>query len=73
MKSLSRLLSPERILWLDAESKNECLRTLVETLTRTSEIDNADDVLHAILEREKLLSAGSVSYTHLTLPTLYSV
>ena len=73
MKSLSRLLSPERILWLDADSKNECLRTLVETLTRTSEIDNADDVLHAILEREKLLSTGfglGLAIPHAKLPSI---
>lgn len=58
MKSLSRLLSPERIIWLDQKTKNDCLRAMVETLCATVEDLNPEDVYHGILEREKLLSTG---------------
>jgi mannitol/fructose-specific phosphotransferase system IIA component (Ntr-type) len=58
MKSLSRLLSPERIIWLDQNTKNDCLRAMVETLCSTVEDLNPEDVYHGILEREKLLSTG---------------
>ena len=58
MKSLSRLVSPERIVWLDHSSKNDCLRSLVDCIATTASLDDADDVYHAILERERLLSTG---------------
>lgn len=58
MKALSRLLSPERIVWLDRDTKNECLRALVECIAKTTDGLNVDDVYHSILEREKLLSTG---------------
>ncbi len=73
MKSLSRLLSAERILWLDTSSKNDCLRTMVDCLADTSEFDDNDDVYHAILEREKLLSTGfglGLAIPHAKLPSI---
>jgi PTS system nitrogen regulatory IIA component len=58
MKSLSRLLTPERILWLDVTSKNECLRVMVDNLAQTGSLEGPEDIFRAILEREKLLSTG---------------
>jgi PTS system nitrogen regulatory IIA component len=62
MKSLSRLLTKERILWLESESKETALHEMVEILVSTSapqdEMPGSDDVLKAIQEREKLLSTG---------------
>jgi mannitol/fructose-specific phosphotransferase system IIA component (Ntr-type) len=58
MKSLSRLLTPERILWLDVTSKNECLRAMVDNLAQTGSLGGPEDIFRAILEREKLLSTG---------------
>ena len=58
MKSLSRLLAPERILWLNQKTKNDCLRAVVECICGTVEGLNPDDVFHGIIEREKLLSTG---------------
>ena len=58
MKSLSRLLSPERIIWLDDDTKEGCLRSLVHCLALTADIQGEDEVLQAILERERLLSTG---------------
>jgi mannitol/fructose-specific phosphotransferase system IIA component (Ntr-type) len=58
MKSLSRLLSPERILWLEQPSKEACLKAMVECLARTAKLENDGEILQAILERERLLSTG---------------
>ena len=73
MKSLSRLLAAERILWLDTSNKNDCLRNMVDCLASTSDIENADDVYVAILEREKLLSTGfglGLAIPHAKLPAI---
>ena len=58
MKSLSRLISPERILRLEDSSKNECLRSLVQCLARSGGLEDEDAIFQAILERESLLSTG---------------
>ncbi|MGQ9588785.1 MAG: PTS sugar transporter subunit IIA [Planctomycetota bacterium] len=58
MKSLSRLLTPDRIIWLEESTKNECLERMVRCLAATAQGLDPDDVYHAILEREKLLSTG---------------
>lgn len=58
MKSLSRLLATDRILWLDCDSKNDCLRAMVDCLAKSAVLTNPDETLNAILEREKLLSTG---------------
>jgi len=58
MKSLSRLLTQDRILWLEQPSKNECLRVMVDCLSQSAGLDGPDEIYKAILEREKLLSTG---------------
>jgi mannitol/fructose-specific phosphotransferase system IIA component (Ntr-type) len=58
MKSLSRLISPDRIIRLDDTSKNDCLRSLVRTLARSGGLEDEEAIYNAILEREKLLSTG---------------
>lgn len=58
MKSLSRLISPDRIVRLDETSKNDCLRSLVRTLARSGGLDDQEAIYQTILEREKLLSTG---------------
>ncbi len=58
MKSLSRLISPDRIIRLDDTSKNDCLRSLVRTLARSGGLEDEEEIFNAILEREKLLSTG---------------
>jgi len=55
MKSLSRLLAPERILWLEVTTKNDALRALVDCVSATTDIEEPEEVFHAILERERLL------------------
>lgn len=58
MKSLSRLISPDRITWLDQDTKIDCLRGLVQCLSESEELGNEDSIFDAIMEREQLLSTG---------------
>ena len=58
MKSLSRLISPDRITWLDQDNKIDCLRGLVRCLSESEELGNEDSIFDAIMEREQLLSTG---------------
>ena len=58
MKALSRLLSSDRISWLDSSTKEEALRDLVELICKSTNIPHTDQIYQAILERERLLSTG---------------
>ena len=58
MKSLSRLISPDRITWLDQDNKIDWLRGLVQCLSESEELGNEDSIFDAIMEREQLLSTG---------------
>jgi fructose PTS system EIIBC or EIIC component len=56
---LTELLTPERIkIPLAAQTKDEVLRELVEVVEATSQVDDIDDVLRAVREREEVLSTG---------------
>ena len=58
MKSLSRLVSPDRIVWLEESTKNDCLHRLVDCISVSANLEEPEEVFHAILERERLLSTG---------------
>ncbi len=58
MKALSRLLTKDRIVWLESATKEEALRSLVEVIAKTANLQEPDRIFQAILEREKLLSTG---------------
>ena len=58
MKSLSRLISPDRITRIDEDNKNDCLRSLVKCLSESESLGNEDSIFEAIMERERLLSTG---------------
>jgi len=58
MKALSRLLSKDRITWIESATKDEALRTLVEQIGRSAQLPQTEEVYQAILERERLLSTG---------------
>lgn len=56
---LTELLTPDRIrIPLSARTKEELLRELVELVAQTARIDDADDLLRAVREREEVLSTG---------------
>jgi nitrogen PTS system EIIA component len=58
MKALSRLLTMDRITWLDSGSKEEALRALVELIAKTASLAEPEQIYNAILDRERLLSTG---------------
>lgn len=58
MKSLSRLISPDRITRIDEDNKDDCLRSLVKCLSESESLGNEDSIFEAIMERERLLSTG---------------
>jgi fructose-specific phosphotransferase system IIA component len=56
---LTELLTPERIrIPLSARSKDDLLRELVQLAGATARIDDLDDLLRAVREREDVLSTG---------------
>ena len=58
MKSLSRLISPDRITRIDEDNKDDCLRSLVKCLSESESLGNEDSIFEAIMDRERLLSTG---------------
>ena len=62
---------------LEASDKEGVIRELVLSLVSSGQLsaDEQESIVEAILKREELGSTGigPVSYTHLTLPTIYSV
>lgn len=56
---LTDLLTPERIrIPLQSRSKDELLRELVEVITQHDSVEDPEDVLRAVREREAVLSTG---------------
>ncbi len=56
---LTDLISPERIkVPLESREKDDLLRELVEVVIRSDQVDEPDDVLRAVREREAVLSTG---------------
>lgn len=56
---LTDLISPERIkVPLESREKDDLLRELVDVVIRSDQVDEPDDVLRAVLEREAVLSTG---------------
>lgn len=56
---LTELLSPERIkIPLDASTKDEILAELVEVVGANTNVQDLDEVLRAVREREEVLSTG---------------
>ena len=58
MRALSRLLTPERIVWLSSRTRNEILRELAETHCRHDDAVTVDQALEALIEREELGSTA---------------
>lgn len=71
MKSLSRLLTPERIVKLGSPTKEGALLKLVEAIGATTEIPSVEEVHKAIIDRENLVSTGfghGLAIPHAKLP-----
>ena len=55
---LQDVLSPDRVLLLDTQSKSEVLNALIDCLSGTSDIKDAKRLREEIFHREELMSTG---------------
>jgi len=55
---LKRVLTPDRIITLEAASKTDALNELVECLARAPQIKNEEELREGIFRREELMSTG---------------
>ncbi len=58
MRSLSRLLSPERIVWISQDSKQDLLKTLTDHYLRLENTLSPEEALKALMDREALHSTS---------------
>lgn len=73
MIDFNAMIDESRIVDLKAENKEEALRELVDTLAKSSNVTDRDDLLRAILEREKVISTGvgiEVALPHVKIPSV---
>lgn len=71
MHDLADMISEDRIVDLEAQSKEDALRELVSVMARSKHVLDKEALLRAILEREKTLSTGvgiGVAVPHAMIP-----
>lgn len=71
MSKISHYLSPNLIAFLSAETRDQVLVKLVELLDQNGKLENKEEFLKAISEREKIVSTGigmAVAIPHAKLP-----
>lgn len=56
--SLDSIIPPERVLILEGTDKDAAIRELAGALARSPDVEDADALLDAILEREQIMSTG---------------
>lgn len=72
MKKISKYLSPELVLFLNADSRDKALYALVELAHAKNKVTNVDEFYEAIIDREKIVSTGigmAVAIPHAKLPS----
>ncbi len=71
--NLHDVLSPDRVLRLDTQSKSEVLNALIDCLSRTPDIKDAKLLREEIFHREELMSTGigfNVAVPHVRLDSV---
>lgn len=58
MINLTRLLVPERIVWLESQDKSGVVRELCQRVVEPADEADLERVHRAVMERERLLSTG---------------
>lgn len=56
--TISKYLNKNLVVFLDAKTRDEALKALVDVLDREEKLQDRDAFYHAILEREKIVSTG---------------
>ncbi len=71
--SLESIIPPERVTLLQSIEKDGALRELAETIAGAAEVQDADRLLEAIFEREKIMSTGiglGIAIPHAKIPSV---
>jgi len=71
--SLENIIPPERVILLDATSKDEALRRLASVVATAPEVTDGERLLHAIHEREQIMSTGiglGIAIPHAKIPSV---
>ena len=71
--SLENIIPASRIALLDAENKDDALKELGAIVARASEVGDADGLLEAIFERERIMSTGiglGIAIPHAKIPSV---
>lgn len=55
---LSKYIQKDSIFFLDADSRDEALKSMVDQLHSSGKLSNPRTFLHAVMEREKIISTG---------------
>jgi fructose-specific phosphotransferase system IIA component len=71
--SLEAIIPPERVILLDATTKEEALRRLAAVVTTSPDVTDGTKLLAAIHEREKIMSTGiglGIAIPHAKIPSV---
>jgi fructose-specific phosphotransferase system IIA component len=71
--SLENIIPPERVTLLASIDKDGALRELAGTIAEATEVQDADRLLEAIFEREKIMSTGiglGIAIPHAKIPSV---
>lgn len=73
MIDFERMIDESRIVDLKATTKEDALREMVDVLATSPNVTDKDELLHAIYEREKVISTGvgiEVALPHVKIPSV---
>jgi PTS system nitrogen regulatory IIA component len=73
MATLADHLSPEHVLWLDAEDKDTALARLLQALSQSRFVRDPKGLRNAILSREVMMSTGvgyGIAIPHARIPSV---
>lgn len=73
MIDFEKMIDESRIVDLKATTKEEALRELVDVLATSPDVTDPEELLHAIFEREKVISTGvgiEVALPHVKIPSV---
>ena len=74
MATIADLLDERSIdLSLSSGDKDDAIERMVDLVDASGALLDRDVLIKAVRAREEAGTTGPVSYTHLTLPTIYSV
>jgi fructose-specific phosphotransferase system IIA component len=71
--SLEAIIPPERVILLDATTKEEALRRLAAVVATSPDVSDGSKLLAAIHEREKIMSTGiglGIAIPHAKIPSV---